>query len=179
MIIAWKRLENAFLSYNKYKKSLWDKVETNLEACWEMLTFVIWTNDLILGLGLKAKKIRGDNTQDLIVSKVITVRLDIIAKLWQDIASFETRQVVTILERESIWEISNILLLKSKKNIESCTGKPQMRAICIYIGCTKVTTDYWDIRPSVTSSFIGYYLRNNWTDSYNQTCIENCSSSYL
>ena len=23
----------------------------------------------------------------------------------------------------------------------SCTGKPQMRAICTYVGCTKVTTN--------------------------------------
>jgi len=30
-----------------------------------------------------------------------------------------------------------------------CAGKPQMRAICIYIGCTKVTTNDGDIRPSV------------------------------
>jgi len=32
----------------------------------------------------------------------------------------------------------------------SCTGKPQMRAIRTYIGCTKVTTNDWDIRSSVT-----------------------------
>ena len=25
-----------------------------------------------------------------------------------------------------------------------------MKAICTYIGCTKVTTNNWDIRPSVT-----------------------------
>jgi len=25
-----------------------------------------------------------------------------------------------------------------------------MRTICIYVGCTKVTTNKWDIRPSVT-----------------------------
>ena len=24
-----------------------------------------------------------------------------------------------------------------------------MRAICIYMGCTKVTTNDWDIRPSI------------------------------
>ena len=43
----------------------------------------------------------------------------------------------------------------------SCTWMLQMRAICTYTGCTKVTIDYWDIRPSVTTSFIGYYLRND------------------
>ena len=32
----------------------------------------------------------------------------------------------------------------------SCTGKPQMRAICTYVGCTKATTNNWDIRSSVT-----------------------------
>jgi len=31
----------------------------------------------------------------------------------------------------------------------SCTGKPQMRATCTYVGCTKETTNDWDIRPSV------------------------------
>ena len=31
----------------------------------------------------------------------------------------------------------------------SCTGKPQIRAICTYVGCTKATTNDWDIRPSV------------------------------
>ena len=31
----------------------------------------------------------------------------------------------------------------------SCTGKPQMRAICTYAGCTKATTNDWDIRLSV------------------------------
>jgi len=31
----------------------------------------------------------------------------------------------------------------------SCAGKPQMRAIRIYVECTKVTTNDWDIRPSV------------------------------
>jgi len=31
----------------------------------------------------------------------------------------------------------------------SCAGKPQMRAICTYAGYTKVTTNDWDIRPSV------------------------------
>ena len=32
----------------------------------------------------------------------------------------------------------------------SCTVKPQMRAICIYVGYTKATTNNWDIRSSVT-----------------------------
>ena len=31
----------------------------------------------------------------------------------------------------------------------SCTEKPQMRAIRTYAGCTKATTNNWDIRPSV------------------------------
>ena len=31
----------------------------------------------------------------------------------------------------------------------SCSGKPQMRAIRTYAGCTKATTNDWDIRPSV------------------------------
>ena len=30
----------------------------------------------------------------------------------------------------------------------SYDGKPQMRAICTYVGCTKATTNDWDIRPS-------------------------------
>ena len=32
----------------------------------------------------------------------------------------------------------------------SCTEKLQMRAICTYMGCPKVTTNNWDIKPSVT-----------------------------
>ena len=31
----------------------------------------------------------------------------------------------------------------------SCAGKPQMRAIYTYAGCTKTITNNWDIRPSV------------------------------
>ena len=31
----------------------------------------------------------------------------------------------------------------------SCAGKSQIRAIHIYAGCIKVTTNDWDIRPSV------------------------------
>ena len=31
----------------------------------------------------------------------------------------------------------------------SCAGKPQMKAIHIYVGGTRVTTNDWDIRPSV------------------------------
>ena len=31
----------------------------------------------------------------------------------------------------------------------SCAGKHQMRAIHTYVGCTKVTSNDWDIRPSV------------------------------
>jgi len=41
----------------------------------------------------------------------------------------------------------------------------------ITMRCTKVITNYWNIRLSATISFIGYYLRNNWIDSYNQTYI--------
>ena len=32
----------------------------------------------------------------------------------------------------------------------SYTGKPQMRAICTYMGSTRATTNDWDIRLSVT-----------------------------
>jgi len=31
----------------------------------------------------------------------------------------------------------------------SCARKPQMRTICTYVGCTKETTNDWDIRTSV------------------------------
>jgi len=46
-----------------------------------------------------------------------------------------------------------------------------MKAICTYVGCTKVITNYWDIRLSVTTSLIGYYLTNNWMNSHDQSCI--------
>ena len=54
-----------------------------------------------------------------------------------------------------------------------------MRTICIYVEYIKVITDYKDIKPSVTISFINYYLRNNWIDSYNQTCIGKYLSNHL
>ena len=31
----------------------------------------------------------------------------------------------------------------------SCARKPQIRVICTYMGCTKATTNYWDIKLSV------------------------------
>ena len=33
---------------------------------------------------------------------------------------------------------------------QSCAGKLQIKAICTYMGCTKVITNNWDIRSSVT-----------------------------
>ena len=48
-------------------------------------------------------------------------------------------------------------------------------AICTYVEYTKVAIDYWDIRPLVTISFIGYYLRNNQMNSHNQSYIGKCS----
>ena len=44
-------------------------------------------------------------------------------------------------------------------------------AIHIYVGCTKVTIDHWDIRLSVTTSFIGYDHKNDYIDFHNQSCI--------
>jgi len=43
----------------------------------------------------------------------------------------------------------------------SCAGKPQIRAICTYIGCTKVTTNNWDIRSSVTIKAL--FANISWT----------------
>ena len=40
----------------------------------------------------------------------------------------------------------------------SYTGKPQMRAICIYIEYTQVITNNRDIELSVTIRFFSYYL---------------------
>jgi len=54
-----------------------------------------------------------------------------------------------------------------------------IEAIYIYIGYTKVTIDYWNIRPLVTITFIGYYLKNNWIDFHDQTCIVKYSSKYF
>ena len=36
-----------------------------------------------------------------------------------------------------------------------------MRAICIYTGCTKVTTNDWDIRPSVAVKAL--FANISWT----------------
>ena len=43
----------------------------------------------------------------------------------------------------------------------SCTRKPQMRAICIYAGYTKVTTNDWDIRTSVAIKALSANI--SWT----------------
>ena len=43
----------------------------------------------------------------------------------------------------------------------SCTGKPQIRAIRTYAGCTKATTNNWDIRPSVAVKALSANI--SWT----------------
>ena len=43
----------------------------------------------------------------------------------------------------------------------SCTGKPQMRAICTYAGGTKATTNDWDIRPSIAVKVLSANI--SWT----------------
>ena len=43
----------------------------------------------------------------------------------------------------------------------SYTVKSQMRAICTYVGCTKVTMNDWDIRPSVAVKAL--YANISWT----------------
>ena len=40
-------------------------------------------------------------------------------------------------------------------------GKPQMRAIRTYMGCTKATTNDWDIRPSVAVKALSANI--SWT----------------
>jgi len=42
-----------------------------------------------------------------------------------------------------------------------CTGKPQIRAICTYVGSTKVTANDWDIRPSVAIKALSANI--SWT----------------
>ena len=43
----------------------------------------------------------------------------------------------------------------------SCAGKPQIKVICIYVGCTKATTKNWDIRSSVTEKSL--FANISWT----------------
>ena len=43
----------------------------------------------------------------------------------------------------------------------SCARKPQMRVIYIYIGCTKATTNNWDIMSSVTIKAL--FANISWT----------------
>ena len=43
----------------------------------------------------------------------------------------------------------------------SCIGKSQMRAIRICVGCTKATTNDWDIRPSVAVKALSANI--SWT----------------
>ena len=52
--------------------------------------------------------------------------------------------------------VTNFIQLVSPQQVDwffhkpSCTGKHQMKVICTYVECTKVTTNNWDIRLSVT-----------------------------
>jgi len=46
-------------------------------------------------------------------------------------------------------------------HILSCAGKPQVRAIHTYVGCTKVTTNDWDIRTSVAVKALSANI--SWT----------------
>ena len=87
-----------------------------------MLAFTAWENDLILDLGLKAKRIKKDTIWSLIVLEIIIVQLNVIAELEQVISGFETKWVITTLERERAYEINNALLLKSKKDIKERKG---------------------------------------------------------
>ena len=43
----------------------------------------------------------------------------------------------------------------------SCARKPQMRVICICVGCTKVKTNNWDIRLSVAVKALSANI--SWT----------------
>ena len=43
----------------------------------------------------------------------------------------------------------------------SYAGKPQMRAICTYVRCTKATTNDWDIRSSVAIKALSANI--SWT----------------
>jgi len=52
------------------------------------------------------------------VLEIIIARLGVTVEPEQDIAGFETEQVVTALGREKAYEINNILLLESEKNIK-------------------------------------------------------------
>ena len=138
IIIAWRRLENIFLSCNKYRKSLWDEAKANLEACWVTLAFVAWAKNLTLSLGLEAKGIGEDAIWGLMGLEIVIARLGVIA---------EPEWVNTVSQTSFSWYLHNQWTDFHKL---SCTGKPWIRAICTYVGCTKATTNNWDIRPSVT-----------------------------
>ena len=143
MIVTWKRLGNASLSCRKCRKFSWDEEKANIGACWVMLTFVVWAKDLTLGLGLKAKRIRGA-IWGLIVSEVVIAKLDVIAGPEQVVTGSETGQVVTALKREKAHEMSNILLLESEENIK------EREETLLYLLCFILET-----RVKVTSSASG------------------------
>jgi len=71
-----------------------------------------------LGLDLEAKRTEEDVIWGLIVLEVVIARLGVTAELGQDIMGFETKQVVTALERDKVCKISNVLLLELKKDIK-------------------------------------------------------------
>ena len=98
---------------------------------------------MTLGLGLKAKRIRGA-IWGLIVSEVVIAKLDVIAGPEQVVTGSETGQVVTALKREKAHEMSNILLLESEENIK---GREET---LLYLLCFILET-----RVKVTSSASG------------------------
>jgi len=64
------------------------------------------------------------------------------------------------------WTQSSIAVFSYCYKLHSA-GKPQMRAICTYVGCTKATTNNQDIRPSVTVKSL--FANISWTAKWIHT----------
>ena len=95
---------------------------------------------MTLGLDLEIKEIKENIIWCLIVLEITIAELSIIAEPEKNITGFETGQVFTALERGEFWKISNILLLKPKKDIK---GKEKTLLFLLYfLLVTRVKATY-------------------------------------
>ena len=86
------------------------------------MSFTAWANNLALSLGLEAKKIKGGVIWTWTVLEVIVARLDVIVEPEWVVTSFKTERDVIVLGSGKTLEMSNVLFLESKEDIEERGG---------------------------------------------------------
>jgi len=98
------------------------------------------------------------NTLGLNSSNIITFLKDSLFEFYDFLnLRHSNRMYLLILIEYNLhrYVVTNFIQLISPQLVDwfyklSCTGKPWMRAICIYVRYTKVTMNNWDIRPLAT-----------------------------